>query len=143
MQGASLVSPRHSGRNAAAAAAVQDSALSESSRFNSAEPLLMLSDAAVRSEGAEGTQNFSPCQPSARLGSLLWGGPSPLRRLPPRLEIPGGAHDDPQAIAHPPRTLTLAIVSLVDSALSNDLILPVTPYLASSEGVLATVGRSC
>jgi len=97
VQGASLVSAQRNGCKAAAA--VQDSALSESSRFNSAEPLLMLSDAAaVGNEVAEGTQSFSPCQPSARVGSLLWGGPSPLRRLPPRLEIPGGAHDDPQVM---------------------------------------------
>ncbi len=94
LQGTSqgLLLPRRSRRSTA-----MDSGLSESSHFRKGVSPVLLSAASLAA--TEGEEHLSPCcGPSAKLGAIL-GGASPPRRLPPRLEIPNGAHDDPQVRA--------------------------------------------
>lgn len=93
-----MLSPRRSSRR------VGDSALSESSHFKKGMLPVLLSIAsdiatstAPAGQGAA-EELYSPCcgGPPANLGGTILGPPSPLRRLPPRLEIPSGVHDKPQ-----------------------------------------------
>ncbi|BDA41348.1 probable transcriptional activator Myb at N-terminal half [Coccomyxa sp. Obi] len=94
-----VVSPRRSSRR------VADSALSESSHFKKGvSPVLLsiASELATSTAAAAGAAKgqFSPCctGPPANLGGTILGAPSPLRRLPPRLEIPSGVHEESQGL---------------------------------------------
>ncbi|CAL8461930.1 g1461 [Coccomyxa elongata] len=135
-QGASqtVVSPRRSSRR------VADSALSESSHFKKGLLPVLLSIAsdlatstAAAGQGAA-EELYSPCcgGPPANLGGTILPPPSPLRRLPPRLEIPSGVHDKPQGLGdrRTPAGSSLQWVNPVDDELLENAL----NALRSSQG---------